>query len=109
VKTVAVTPPDKRSSADRLQSALATMKWHDDGSHSEAGSGRQSDNQLETNRVVLQKGLQVFAIGKKVLGLLLLLCLAAAPLGCLSINKERDNEPTKEVNVGGEHGVTVEH
>jgi hypothetical protein len=51
----------------------------------------------------------MFKIGKKLLGILLLLCLAAAPLGCLSINKEPDNEPTKEVNVGGAHGVTVEH
>lgn len=51
----------------------------------------------------------MFTIGKKLLSVLLLILIAAAPLGCLSINKEADNKPTKEVNVGGSHGVTVEH
>lgn len=36
------------------------------------------------------------AIGKKVLGLLLLVCIAAWPLGCLTVNKD-DNAPKKEV------------
>jgi hypothetical protein len=50
-------------------------------------------------------------IGKKVLSLLLLVllvCIGAAPLGCLTINKPPDNRPTTEVNVSGEHGVTVD-
>ena len=40
--------------------------------------------------------------------LLLLASLAALTAGCLSINKQPDTEPTKDVNVGGSHGVTVE-
>jgi len=48
-------------------------------------------------------------IGKKVLSFLLLVLIAAAPLGCLSINKPPDNQPKTEVNVGGDHGVTVDH
>ena len=48
-------------------------------------------------------------IGKKILSLLLLACIAAAPLGCLTINKPPDNQPKTEVNVGGDRGVTVEH
>ena len=51
----------------------------------------------------------MLTIVKKTLSVLVLIFLAAAPLGCLSINKPPDKEPTKEVNVGGEHGVTVEH
>lgn len=51
----------------------------------------------------------MITIGKKVLGLLLLVLIAVAPLGCLSINKPADNQPKTEVNVGGQHGVTVEH
>ena len=50
----------------------------------------------------------MFTIGKMVLSLLLLVC-AAAPLACLNINKPPDNQPKTEVNVGGQHGVTVEH
>ena len=49
------------------------------------------------------------AIGKKVLSLLLVVCFACAPLGCLNINKPPDNPPKTEVNVGGGHGVTVDH
>jgi len=48
-------------------------------------------------------------IGKHVLGFLLLVLIAAAPLGCLSINKPPDNQPKTEVNVGGDRGVTVDH
>jgi hypothetical protein len=48
------------------------------------------------------------AIGKTALSLLLLVCIAAAPLGCLTINRPPDHQPKTEVNVGGEHGVTVD-
>jgi hypothetical protein len=57
----------------------------------------------------------MFTIGRKILGLFLLVCIAAAPMACLNINKEpdrrdrQDREPNTEVNVGGDHGVTVEH
>lgn len=47
-------------------------------------------------------------INKMVLSLLLLACIAAAPLGCLSINSPPD-KPATEVNIGGEHGVTVDN
>jgi len=50
----------------------------------------------------------MFTIGKVVLSLLLLVGVAAAPLACLSINKPPDNQPKTDVNVGGEHGVTVD-
>ena len=50
----------------------------------------------------------MFTIAKKMLCVLLLVCIATAPLGCLTINKPPDNQPKKEVNVGGNHGVTVE-
>lgn len=40
---------------------------------------------------------------------LFLAAIAAGPMACLSINSPPDNEPRTEVNVGGEHGVTVEH
>jgi hypothetical protein len=45
----------------------------------------------------------------KVLGVLLLVLIVVAPLGCLNINKDPNTEPNKEVNIGGDHGVTVEH
>jgi hypothetical protein len=51
----------------------------------------------------------MFAIGKKVLCLLLLVCMAAAPLGCLTVNKEPEKQPKTEVNVGGDRGVNVDH
>lgn len=47
------------------------------------------------------------AIVKTVLGLLLLVFVVAAA-GCVSINKP-DNQPKKEVSIGGEHGIVVEH
>jgi hypothetical protein len=37
------------------------------------------------------------AIGKKVLGLFLLVCIAAWPMGCVTNNKPADNPPAKEV------------
>jgi hypothetical protein len=46
-------------------------------------------------------------IGKKLLSVLILVLIAAAPLGCLSINS-----PPKEqtdVKIGGDKGVVVEH
>ena len=51
----------------------------------------------------------MFTIGKKVLSILLLVCIVAVPIGCLSINKPPDSQPKTEVNVGGEHGVSVDH
>ena len=51
----------------------------------------------------------MFTLVKKMLCLLLLVCMATAPLGCLNINKPPDNQPKTEVNVGGDRGVTVEH
>ena len=50
----------------------------------------------------------MFTIVKKTLSVLLLVLMAAAPLGCLNINAPPDNKPKREVNVGGEHGVTVD-
>ena len=47
-------------------------------------------------------------ISKKVLCFLLLVFIAAAPLGCLSINEPPDKHKT-EVNIGGDKGVVVEH
>jgi hypothetical protein len=51
----------------------------------------------------------MFAMGKKVLSFLVLVCMAASPLACLNINKSPDDKPKTEVNVGGQHGVTVDH
>ncbi len=48
------------------------------------------------------------AMVKTVLGLLLLLIFVVAAAGCVNINKP-DNEPKKEVSIGGEHGIVVEH
>lgn len=46
-------------------------------------------------------------MAKTVLGLLLLIFVVAVA-GCVSVNKP-DNEPKKEVSIGGEHGIVVEH
>lgn len=54
------------------------------------------------------KGLQMVAIVKKVLSVLLLIFVAITPLACLNINSPPKDRPSTEVNVGGEHGVTVE-
>jgi len=51
----------------------------------------------------------MFTIIKKTLSVLLLVLVAAAPLACLSINPPPENKPNTEVNVGGSHGVTVDH
>jgi hypothetical protein len=50
----------------------------------------------------------MLAIVKRVLCVLLLVFVAASPMACLSINSPPD-KPATEVNVGGEHGVTVDH
>lgn len=50
--------------------------------------------------------------GKTLLGLLLLIGIAIAPLSCVTVNKtpgSPDQPKNTEVNVGGSHGVTVEH
>jgi hypothetical protein len=51
----------------------------------------------------------MFTIGKKVLSVLLLVLIAAAPLGCLSINKPPEKQDRTEVKVGGDKGVVVDH
>lgn len=50
----------------------------------------------------------MFTIGKMVLSLLLLALIAASQAACVSINKPPDNQHG-QVNVGGSHGVTVDH
>ena len=51
----------------------------------------------------------MITIGKKMLSFLLLILIATAPFACININKSPDDRPKTEVNVGGEHGITVEH
>jgi hypothetical protein len=53
----------------------------------------------------------MFTIIKKTLSVLLLAFVAAGPMACLNIGPQPDNQPRKttEVNVGGEHGVSVDH
>jgi hypothetical protein len=52
----------------------------------------------------------MLTIGKKMLVLFVLVCAAAAPLACLSINKPPEDQHSRtEVNVGGERAVTVDH
>jgi len=51
----------------------------------------------------------MFAIGKKILSLLLLVFIAVAPMSCLTINKPPDDQPNKETKVGGDNGVVVDH
>jgi hypothetical protein len=53
-------------------------------------------------RVSQLKGLHMLKIGKKLLGLVVLFVMVAAPLGCLNINKE-PSDTQKTVNVGGQH------
>jgi hypothetical protein len=55
------------------------------------------------------KGPDMYAIGKKVLVLVLLVLLSAAPLACLTIDKGPDDNPRKETKVGGDNGVVVKH
>jgi hypothetical protein len=48
------------------------------------------------------------AIGRKVLSLLVLVSIAVAPLGCVTVNRSPAGQPARtDVNVGGSHGVTV--
>jgi hypothetical protein len=50
------------------------------------------------------------AIGKRLLGPLLLVLVAAMPLGCASTQQgPRQEKPASGVTVGGENGVVVEH
>ena len=52
----------------------------------------------------------MFKILKKTLLVLLIVFIAASPMACLDFGTEQhDREPSRDVNVGGEHGVTVEH
>jgi len=48
-------------------------------------------------------------IGKAIIGVLLALFISGTGLGCLNVNKPPDEKPKTEVNVGGQHGVTVTH
>ncbi|HUT59844.1 MAG TPA: hypothetical protein VNA25_18520 [Phycisphaerae bacterium] len=50
----------------------------------------------------------MFRIVKRVLCVLLLVFISIAPLACLSINEPAD-KPKTDVNVGGPHGVVVDH
>ena len=50
----------------------------------------------------------MFRIVKRALSILLLVLISFAPLACLSINEPPKDQPKTEVNVGGEHGVTVD-
>ena len=48
-------------------------------------------------------------IGKRLLGLLLLVLVAAMPLGCASTNGgPREERTARDVKVGGDKGVVVE-
>ena len=50
----------------------------------------------------------MFTIGKRLLGLLLLVLVVAAPLGCVRTNEgPREERSTRDVNVGGNYGVDV--
>ena len=52
----------------------------------------------------------MFTIGKRLLGFLLLVLVAAAPLGCSSADEgSREERSGKDVKVGGDNGVVVEH
>ena len=48
----------------------------------------------------------MFTIVKKISSVLLLILVAASPIACLNINSKPDK---KDVNIGGKHGVTVDH
>ena len=51
----------------------------------------------------------MLTIVKTVLSVLFLATVVAGPMACLTINKPPDDQPKTEVNVGGQHGVTVDH
>jgi len=51
----------------------------------------------------------MFTIVKKMLSLILLVCIAASPLACVNINKPPDNKPKTDVKIGGDKGVVVDH
>ena len=51
----------------------------------------------------------MIAVTKRLLGLLILVLVAAMPLGCVNINQgPRESGPDKNVSVGGEYGVNVD-
>lgn len=51
----------------------------------------------------------MLTLARKVSSALLLVLVAAAPMACLNINSPPKDQPKTDVNVGGQHGVTVEH
>jgi cell division septal protein FtsQ len=72
------------------------------------GRIKKRNDRLKTTQEPRKKGFKMFKIFKKTVAVLLLVCIATASLGCLNINKPPDDQPKKDVNVGGDHGVTVE-
>jgi len=55
----------------------------------------------------------MFKIITKMLLVFLFVLVAVSPMACLDFNsdnpdREPSHEPSRDVNVGGEHGVTVE-
>ena len=51
----------------------------------------------------------MFTIARTILRVLLVALVVAGPMACLTINKTPDDQPKTQVNVGGEHGVNVNH
>ena len=51
----------------------------------------------------------MITIAKTVLRVLLVALVLAGPMACLTINKSPDDQPKTDVNVGGSHGVSVDH
>jgi hypothetical protein len=51
----------------------------------------------------------MFTIAKTILRVLFVALVVAGPMACLTINKSPDDQPKTQVNVGGNHGVTVDH
>ena len=51
----------------------------------------------------------MIAVSKRLLGLLLLVLMVAAPSGCVNFNQgPRESGPDRDVSVGGEYGVNVD-
>ena len=52
----------------------------------------------------------MYVVARRLLGLVALALVAAMPLGCLNINRSPPEAgPEKEVTVGGDKGVVVDH
>jgi hypothetical protein len=69
---------------------------------------------LAEKLLLTQKGIQMLTVIKKMLSVLLIVFIATCPMACLDFNsdnpdREPSHESSRDVNVGGEHGVTVEH